>query len=280
MKVSILGVDFQNCFTQPATLFGISNPLAGALCVTGAREDVTRFADFIIANMSRLWSICVTGDFHPAFMISFRNWWINDKGEQPNLFTVISVEDVETGVWKAVNPELQEWSLYYVRQLAENNKTKQNNIFDLRIWPYHGLAGTTGANFDSILLDALAPVMDSKVTIVMKGTNGATEQQGAYEADVPVPSDPETKRNTAMAKWLDDAFADNGVVLAGGEALDICFAYTIYSIIQAYPEHKDQIVILTDCVSPIYPELGVKFLDDMKELGIKTTTTTEYFQVA
>ena len=277
MKVSILGVDFQNCFTQPAVLDGITNPLAGALCVVNARADVARFADFIIANMSRLWSICITGDFHPAFMISFRNWWINDNGEQPNEFTVISVDDVETGVWKAVNPELQEWSLYYVRQLAENNKTKQNNIFDLRIWPYHGIAGTTGSNFDSILLNALAPVMDSKVTIVLKGTNGATEQQGAYEADVPVPNDPETTRNTVMDKWLRDAFADDGVVLAGGEALDICFAYTIYSIIQAYPEYKNKLLILTDCASPIYPELGEKFLVDMVMLGIKTTTTAEYF---
>jgi hypothetical protein len=69
--------------------------------------------------------------------------------------------------------------------------------------------------------------MKDLVTVVMKGTNGKTEQQGAYEADVPVLEDPETRCNSAMSKWLDDAFEDGGIVLASGEALDICFAYTI-----------------------------------------------------
>lgn len=278
MKTNLLLVDYQNCFTQPATLSdGKVNPLAGSLFVPNSDVDITRIIQFITNYAYDINSFALTGDFHPPRMISFPNWWINDAGKHPDLFTVISVSDVENGVWKASNPDMQEWSLYYVRQLAENNKTKQNNFFDLRIWPYHAIAGTTGCNFEPDLLNALTPYMETKVSVIMKGTNGKTEQQGAYEADVPVPEDPETKCNSAMTKWLDDAFENGGIVLAAGEALDICFAYTIYSILNAYPNYKDQLVILTDCASPIYPELGVKFIEDMKNLNVKMTTSTEYF---
>lgn len=279
MKTNLLLVDYQNCFTQPATLSGKPNPLAGSLFVPNSDADIDRIINFIVKNMHAINSIALTGDFHPTHMISFPNWWINDKGEQPALFTVITVEDVETGVWKASNPEMQEWSLYYVRQLAENNKTKKNNFFDLRIWPYHAIAGTTGCNFEPDLLSVLEPYMESHVTVVMKGTNGKTEQQGAYEADVPVLEDPETKCNSAMSKWLDDAFEGGGDILIAGEAQDICLAYTVYSILSYIPSTlHNRIVLLEDCMSPIYPELGETFFNDMRHnYNVRICKSTGYF---
>jgi nicotinamidase-related amidase len=134
--------------------------------------------------------------------------------------------------------------------------------------------------FDQVILNAIAPYMEGKVTIVMKGMNPHTEQQGALEADVPVPGDSETAKNTQLANWLDKAIANGGDIIAGGEALDICFAYTIYSILNYLPaEYYNRLVILIDCASPIYPELGRVFIDDMiTKFGIRVTTSTEYFK--
>lgn len=268
-KANLLLVDPQRCFTQTT----------GALYVPNAEIDVANIANLITAYNEFIASIAITGDFHPSVMISFPNYWVNENGEQPAIFTVISVEDVENGVWKTADPANQEWALFYVRQLEQNNKTKNNNFFDLRIWPYHAVAGTEGANFDPIILDALAPYMDNKVTVVMKGMNPHTEQQGALEADVPVPGDAQTTKNTMLANWLDNAIDNGGDIIAGGEALDICFAYTIYSILNYLPaDLHNRVVILADCASPIYPELGRVFIDDMKtKFGLRVTTSTEYF---
>ena len=268
-KANLLIVDPQKCFTTKS----------GALFVPNADVDVVNIANMITNHIDTIGSIAVTGDFHPTVMISFPNYWVNVNGEHPAPFTVISVEDIENGTWKTADPDNQEWALYYVKKLDENNTTKNNNFFDLRIWPYHGIVGTDGAMFDQVILNAIAPYMEDKVTIVMKGMNPHTEQQGALEADVPVPGDSETAKNTQLANWLDKAIANGGDIIAGGEALDICFAYTIYSILNYLPaEYHNRLVILIDCASPIYPELGRVFIDDMiTKFGIRVTTSTEYF---
>lgn len=266
---NVLLIDPQRCFTQQY----------GALYVPNAENDMEAIARFIKNHSDDIGSIAITGDFHPSVMISFPNYWVNENGENPKPFTVISVADVESGVWKTVDPVNQEWALFYVRQLDKNNNTKANNFFDLRIWPYHAIAGTEGANFDPIILDVVAPYMADKVTIVMKGMNPHTEQQGALEADVPVPGDAQTTKNTELVNWIDNAIENGGDILIGGEAEDICLAYSVYSILNYLPLDKhNRLVILVDCTSPIYPELGKKFLDDMKhKFGIRTITSTEYF---
>jgi nicotinamidase/pyrazinamidase len=268
-KANLLLVDPQRCFTQKT----------GALYVPNAEIDMVNIANVITAYNECIASIAITGDFHPTNMISFPNYWVNENGEFPAVFSVISVADVENGVWKTADPANQEWALFYVRQLEQNNKTKNNNFFELRIWPYHAIAGTEGANFDPIVLDALALYMNGKVTVVMKGMNPHTEQQGALEADVPVPGDAQTTKNTMLANWIDNAIDNGGDIIAGGEALDICFAYTIYSILNYLPVDKhNRLVVLVDCASPIYPELGRVFINDMEtKFGVRVTTSTEYF---
>jgi len=267
---NLLLVDPQRCFTQKN----------GALYVTNAEKDMETIAGLIKSYIANIASIAITGDFHPSVMISFPNYWVNEKGENPNPFTVISVNDVETGVWKTVDPANQEWALFYVRQLDENNKTKANNFFDLRIWPYHAIAGTEGANFDPIILDAVAPYMADKVTIVMKGMNPHTEQQGALEADVPVPGDAQTAKNTELVNWIDNAIDNGGDIIIGGESQDICLAYTVYSILNYLPQQfHNRIVLLSDCMSPIYPKNGIKFFNDMRDIyNIRICTTDTYWK--
>jgi len=241
---------------------------------------MVRGANFIRKYIDFINQIAITGDFHPTKMISFPNYWVDKDGNYPKAFTIISEDDVIKGIWKTENPKKQEWGLWYVHSLAENNKKKTNNFFDLRIWPYHAISGTTGANFDSILMNAVNPYLDSKVSIIMKGLNPDTEQQGAFEADVPVEGDKETFKNTALLNWLNNAISNEGDILIGGEAKDICLAYTVYSILDYLPiEDHSRIVLLEDLMSPIYPELGEKFISDMKNIyKLRISKTTEYFK--
>ena len=83
--------------------------------------------------------------FHSIFLV-------NDKGEHPEPYTLISSKDMEQGLWQ-FNPELssslnidetygKEYVRHYTRQLKDGGK------YDLTIWPYHVQIGSLGNALD------------------------------------------------------------------------------------------------------------------------------------
>lgn len=263
-KAILLVIDPQVDFCDPN----------GSLFVKGADADMKRLATMIRENINLIERINITLDSHQYVHIAHPIFWINSKGEHPNPFTVITVEDVEKGVWKTTNPQMQQWGLDYVKTLRDNKR------YVLCIWPYHCLIGSKGATVVPELFDAVCEWEKRfrKVNYVPKGSNIFTEHYSAVKADVIYSGDPTTMLNSTFINMLKTG---NDILIAG-EALDYCIANTIRDIANEFTEDEIKKFVLledaTSCVNaPGLEHLGPDFIKEMTGRGMRISTTTKYF---
>lgn len=261
-KIHLLVIDPQNDFCDPK----------GALFVPGAEEDVKRLADLIDRLGPKIDNISATLDSHHRLHIAHPLAWRNDKGEHPQPFTIISVDDVKNGVWKATLPGLQKWQREYVTKLDANNR------YPLCIWPFHCLIGEWGHNFHPLFAAALEKWEMDNVRLahkVTKGSNIKTEHYSAVQADVPDPKDPSTNLNINLIQLLQEA--DD--ILITGQARSHCVANTVRDIANQFdPAHVSKFILLTDTCSdvPTFEQLGEDFVKDMTALGMRVAKSTDY----
>ena len=84
-KICLVAVDVQNTFCIPGfELF------VGGRSGTGAVDDNRRLCEFIYRNLDVITQICPTMDTHQAMQIFHSIFRVNDKGEHPAPFTLIS----------------------------------------------------------------------------------------------------------------------------------------------------------------------------------------------
>ena len=104
LRICLVAVDVQNTFCVPGfELFvgGRSGP--------GAVDDNRRLCAFLYRNLASITRVIPTMDTHHAMQIFHPVYLVNERGEHPEPFTLVSVEDVERGVWRfneAVAPSL------------------------------------------------------------------------------------------------------------------------------------------------------------------------------
>lgn len=264
-KAILLVIDPQHDFCNPA----------GSLFVKGADSDMSRLAKMVNDNLGLIERINVTLDSHQYVHIAHPIWWTNSKGDNPSPFTVISVDDVEKGVWKATNPQMQQWSLEYVKNLRDSNR------YVLCVWPYHCLIGSLGATVVPELHEAFLNWEKKfrKVNFVPKGSNIFTEHYSAVKADVLYNSDPTTMLNVNFINMLKTGHD----ILIAGEALDYCIANTIRDIAKEFSDDEvKRFVLLEDATSsvnaPGLDHLGQDFVNEMVAKGMRLSTTTKYFK--
>ena len=246
----------------------------GALYVQGADGDMSRLGKMISENLGMIDAINVTLDSHQTVHIAHPIWWTNSKGEHPAPFTVITVDDVNTGVWRATNPDMQQHSADYVQSLADNGR------YALCVWPPHCLIGSNGW---TVHPDLYAPLLEwegkfRKVNFVPKGSNFQTEHYSAVKADVEISGDPTTMLNMQFINMLKSGHD----ILIAGEALDYCIANTIRDIADEFSDEEvKRFVLLEDATSsvnaPGLEHLGQEFINDMTARGMRISKTTEYF---
>ncbi len=91
-RIYLLLVDVQNTFCIPGfELF------VGGRSGTGAVDDNRRLCEFIYRNIDVITQICATLDTHKTMQIFHSICLVNDTGEHPPPFTLITAEDVEKG---------------------------------------------------------------------------------------------------------------------------------------------------------------------------------------
>lgn len=243
-----------------------------ALPVTGANADMQRLAAFIDANAARLDEVHLTLDSHNPMDIAHPTWWVDAEGNAPTPFTLISVEDVSSGKWRARLPELQARSVRYVEQLYAAGRHA------LVIWPEHCLIGSWGHNVQTDVMAALnrwARSRMSFIDFVHKGSNPYTEHYSAVQAEVPDASDPATQANTRFLQAL--AAADE--IIIAGEALSHCVANTVRDIAASFgDENVKKLVLLEDCSSPVagFEKLGEDFMAELTARGMRVARSTSY----
>jgi nicotinamidase-related amidase len=223
-------------------------------------DDNRRLCEFIYRNLDVITQICPTMDTHQAMQIFHAAFWINDKGEHPAPFTLISQEDVEKGRWR-FNPALCH-SLgidedYVQRHLIHYTKTlKEGGKYELTIWPYHVMLGSIGHALVSAVEEAIffhSIARCNQPDFQIKGNNPLTEHYSILGPEVLEGPDgkPIAQRNI---QFIEKLLQFDAVIIAG-QAKSHCVAWTIDDLLQdIYVRDKklaEKVYLLEDCTSPV-----------------------------
>lgn len=260
-RIDLLIIDPQNDFCDPN----------GSLFVPGANDDMSRVSAMIQRMGKHLFDIHVTLDSHHYVDIAHPVFWVDASGKHPDPFTIISDADVESGAWKATNPQFQARALEYVKSL------KSNSRYLLCIWPPHCLIGSHGYAVYPQLFESLLQweTNFAMIDYVTKGSNFWTEHYSAVQADVPDPQDPGTMLNTRLIETLEEA----EYILITGEALSHCVANTITDIANNFgADSIKKFILLEDASSnvPGFDNLGSDFVSSMTKRGMRIAKTTDF----
>ncbi len=254
-RVCLLLVDVQNTFCIPGfELF------VGGRSGTGAVDDNRRLCEFIYRNLHRITEICPTMDTHQAMQIFHAIFFVNDKGEHPAPYTLISEEDIVNGIWKfnsALSPRLgmtaedgDRFIRHYVHKLKEKGK------YELTIWPYHAMLGGIGHALVSAVEEAIffhTVARYSQPDFQIKGNNPLTENYSVLRPEVMDDPDgrPIAEKNTMLIQKLIDFDA----VIIAGQAKSHCVAWTVEDLMNemAAKDKKllEKVYLLEDCTSPV-----------------------------
>lgn len=231
-RIMLLAIDVQNDFMENI----------GSLSVQGSKGDVERLTKWIYRHTETLTQIICSLDCHSIKQIFHQDWWIDEKGNHPDPFTIISYKDVLESKWRASNGE-NDRSLEYLRNLELDGKKQ------LCIWPYHCLEGTNGAKLESEFTKMLyfhSAARNSTPILIAKGQNPYTEMYGIIKAEY----DPQNYINQTVL----DAVKEFDKIYVAGEASSHCVLASINQIVEYFANRKDitsKIIILEDCMSPI-----------------------------
>lgn len=264
MQVELLIIDPQVDFCDPQR---------GALYVGGAEHDIARLSRMVTRLAPKLDDIHVTLDSHHFVDIAHPIFWRDGQGKRPDPFTLISAADVEAGRWTTTQPGMYRRALEYVQTLEKRGR------YVLCIWPPHCLIGSEG---HAVMPELFAALTDWErqrfglVDYVTKGSNIYTEHYSAVQAEVPDPTDPSTKINTALIQTLMKA----DLIAIAGEAGSHCVRNTVTDIANNFGDdtYVKKLVLLTDATCPVtgFENFQDDFIREMTARGMQLSTTTDF----
>ena len=288
-RVCLLPVDVQNTFCIPGFELYV-----GGRSGTGAVDDSRRLCEFIYRNLDVITEICPTLDTHQAMQIFHNIFLVNEKGEHPAPFTLVSEEDIQQGAWK-FNSEVgralgidknygQEYLLHYAKQLQAGDK------YALTIWPYHAMLGGIGHALVSSVEEAIffhSVARLSQPDVQEKGSNPLTENYSVLNPEVLEDGKGKTiaKKNSTFLKKLMEFDA----VIIAGQAKSHCVAWTIDDLLKEIraidAKLTEKIFLLEDCTSPVVIPGVIDYTDDadaafkrFADAGMRIVRSTEPFE--
>lgn len=254
-KICLVLVDVQNTFCIPGFELYV-----GGRSGTGAVDDNRRLCEFIYRNLGIITQIYPTMDTHQAMQIFHSIFLVNEQGEHPASFTLVSEEEIKQGKWKfnpaisdsiSIDPKYgQKHLLHYMSALKKSSK------YDLTIWPYHAMLGGIGHALVSSVEEAIffhSVARYTQPSFQIKGNNPLTEHYSVVGPEVL--DGPEGKsiaqKNTQFIEML---LKFDAVVIAG-QAKSHCVAWTIDDLLEdeRVREKKltKKVYLLEDCTSPV-----------------------------
>ena len=254
-RICVVAVDVQNTFCIP----GFELFVAGR-SGNGAVDDNRRLCEFMYRNLGTITAIIPTLDTHRATQIFHAAWLIDEEGRHPEPYTLVSVEDVESGRWK-VNPPVVESTgieadyaqrqlLDYTRKLAESGK------YNLTIWPYHGMLGGIGHALVSAVEEAIffhTIARASQPSFQVKGDNPLTEHYSMFGPEIT--TGPDGGTIAGMNELLIEQLSLYDAIVVAGQAKSHCVAWTIDDLLEGDDERERALAprtyLLEDCTSPV-----------------------------
>lgn len=247
----------------------------GALSVPGAVDDTRRLIEWLFTNADKITTIAASLDSHLPVQIFYGTWWVDTEGNNPQPYTEITAEDVDTGRWMPLYDA--DWSRDYVRKLQ--SQAKKN----LMIWPYHTMIGTPGHNLTPALYEALAyhaAARQAEPIFLSKGSIPKTEHYSMLEPEVKVTDQPQGTLNTDFLHMI----ADFDAIYIAGQAKSHCVLETVQSMMNYFGDDKETIGkmhVLFDAMSSVaHPEIDFEALantafERFAEQGLTIMTTEE-----
>ena len=227
----LLIIDMQNDFMEH-----------GSLAVPDSHTDVKNLLTWMYNNIGKISDIAVSFDTHQPFQIFHSSWWVDENGNHPEPFTVITKKAVEDNKWKAVS--FPKESYEYLEGLESKGKKK------LVIWTYHCLQGSFGNAMENQLSNMVyfhSVIRDSVPLRIVKGQDPLSEMYGIIKAEF----DPKDNINS---KFLNKLQTYDKIIIAG-EAKSHCVSESIKQIIEFFNETNksklERMYILEDCMSNI-----------------------------
>jgi len=265
-RLCLVVVDVQNTFCIP----GFELFVAGR-SGTGAVDDSRRLCEFVYANIGAVTQVVPTLDTHQALQIFHAAYLVGESGEHPPPFTLVSVEDVERGVWR-FNPAAsyalgvsaedgQRRLVDYVRRLRTGGK------YDLTVWPYHSMLGGIGHALVSAVEEAIffhGIARATRPDFQVKGDNPFTEHYSVLGPEVTQGPDGEriAERNGGLVEKL---LGFDAVVVAG-QAKSHCVAWTVADLLADFEVRDrslaERVYLLEDCTSPVVVPGVVDYTDE------------------
>lgn len=229
-RILFLGIDVQQDFMDN-----------GSLGVAGAHGDVERMTKFIYDNMDKISNIAVSIDTHTPHQIFHPCWWVDENGNNPAPYTVISLSDLDSGKWKPIISPIK--SREYVENLEKGGKKQ------LCIWNYHCIQGTTGNALENQFANMIYFHSVAKKTVVkriVKGTDPLSEMYGIFKPEY----DTHNYINIELLNW----FETFDKIIVAGEAEDFCVYESLNQMLDFYKNNDTvlkKIYVLEDCMSAI-----------------------------
>lgn len=265
-RMCLLPVDVQNTFCIPGFELYV-----GGRTGTGAVDDNRRLCEFVYRHLGVMTEICPTMDTHQAIQIFHAIFLVNDQGEHPTPFTLVSEQDILNGTWR-LNPlapyslgmdgaNAQQYLLHYTRRL------KQGGRYDLTMWPYHAMLGGIGYALVSAVEEAIffhTIARYSQADFQVKGNNPWTENYSVLGPEVleDVHTRPIAQRNTHFIEKL----LQFDAVIVAGQAKSHCVAWTIDDLLRDILIRDKALVskvyLLEDCTSPVVIPGVIDYTDE------------------
>ena len=285
-RVCLMLIDIQNTFCIPDFELYV-----GGTTGNGAVDDNRRLGAFIYRNLLSITQICPTMDTHQVMQIFHSIFLINEAGEHPDPYTLVSLDDIEKGIWR-FNNELagelcldegfgQAHLIHYARQLKEGGK------YDLTIWPYHAMLGGIGHALVSAIEEAIffhTVCRFSQPDIQIKGAHSLTENYSVLRPEITEGLD-----NRALGsinqQLMDRLLAFDAVIIAG-QAKSHCVAWSVADLLSEIkkedPALTSKIYLLEDCTSPVvipgvidYTEPANKAFERFEKAGMHIVRSTD-----
>jgi len=254
LRLCLLAVDVQNTFCLPDFELFVAGRSG-----TGAVDDNRRLCAFVYRNLATITEIVPSLDTHHAMQIFHPIWLVDENGDHPAGYTLVSAADVAAGRWR-INPAVAEalgidvdqaerHLAHYTRRLAEGGK------YDLTVWPYHAMLGGIGHALVSAVEEAIffhGVARYSRPDFQVKGDNALTEHYSMLGPEVTEGPDGEVlaAKNTGLIEKL----LEFDAVVVAGQAKSHCLAWTIDDLLQhdAVRERlAERTYLLQDCTSPV-----------------------------
>ncbi|HVG74118.1 MAG TPA: hypothetical protein VM824_01965 [Thermoleophilaceae bacterium] len=264
-RVCLLAVDVQNTFCIPGfELF------VGGRSGTGAVDDSRRLCEFVYRNLGTITQVFPSLDTHHAMQVFHAIWLVDEAGNHPEPYTLVSAEDVESGRWRVNEAVADALGLdrgYAARHLAHYTRALAGGgKYDLTIWPYHAMLGGIGHALVPAVEEALffhSAARYSQPEFQVKGDQPLTEHYSMLGPEVT--EGPDGERLGGLNTALIEKLLEFDAVVVAGQAKSHCIAWTIDDLLEDETvrlQLAERTYLLEDCTSPVVVPGTVDYTDE------------------